>query len=152
HTATDTFAWSVSNEAVQVVNPGTQNSAEGAAVSLQINASDSAQDAFSYTATCLPAGLQIDHASGLISGTVDGAAAETSGGVYHVTVLADNGAGSTGTTAFNWNVSHTNQAPVLANPGDQTDRAGDVVSLALAGSDGDGDTVTYSATGLPAGL
>jgi flagellar basal body rod protein FlgB len=152
HTATDTFNWTVANQAVTVTNPGTQSSAEGANVSLQINASDPSGNALNYSATGLPAGLQIDYASGLISGTMDGSAAETNGGVYQVTVLADDGQGNNGSTTFTWNVSHTNQAPTLDNPGDQVDQTGDVVSLPLSGYDGDGDVVSYSATGLPPGL
>jgi hypothetical protein len=69
-----------------------------------------------------------------------------------VTVLADDGQSDNGSTAFTWKMSHTNQAPTLDNPGDQVDQAGDVVLLALGGSDNDGDTVTYTATGLPPGL
>jgi YVTN family beta-propeller protein len=45
-----------------------------------------------------------------------------------------------------------NQAPVLVNPGNQSGFTGTAVSLALSASDGDGETLTFSATGLPAGL
>ncbi len=45
-----------------------------------------------------------------------------------------------------------NQAPVITNPGNQTNIAGDVVSLPISASDPDGDTLSYSATGLPPGL
>ncbi len=152
HTASDTFTWTVSNGGVQVANPGTQNNAELDNVSLQINATEAAGNPLSYSATGLPLGLQIDYASGIISGSIDGSAAETNGGVYQVTVLADDGQGNNGSTAFTWNVTHTNQAPSLDNPGDQLNQTGDVVSLPLNGYDDDGDTVTYSAAGLPPGL
>jgi hypothetical protein len=152
HSASDTFSWTVSNGKVSVTNPGTQNSAELANVSLQISASDPDGDPLSYSATGLPPGLTIGYGSGLISGTVDGSASQTNGGVYHVTVLASDGSGDTGSATFTWNISHTNQAPTLDNPGDQVDHTGDVVSLPLFGYDADGDTVTYSATGLPGGL
>ena len=55
----------------------------------------------------------------MISGTIDGSAAEINSGVYQVTVLADDGQGNNGSATFTWNVSHTNQAPTLDNPGDQ---------------------------------
>ncbi len=45
-----------------------------------------------------------------------------------------------------------NQAPVVTNPGNQTHVEGDVVNLPISASDADGDSLTYSATGLPAGL
>jgi hypothetical protein len=152
HTASATFNWTVTNQKVTVTNPGTQNNAEGANVSLQISASDPSGNGLTYSATGLPAGLQIDSASGLISGTIDGSAAEVNNGVYQVAVLADDGQGNNGSATFTWNVTHTNQAPTLDNPGDQTDQTGDAVSLPLSGYDADGDTVTYSATGLPSGL
>lgn len=45
-----------------------------------------------------------------------------------------------------------NDRPVLQSPGDQVSRVGDVVSLVVRATDADGDPVTYSAVGLPAGL
>ncbi len=100
----------------------------------------------------MPLGLAIDPGSGLISGIVDASAAETSGGSYPVTVMADNGQGHTGSATFTWNVAHTNQAPVVDNPGDTLNVNGDSVSWQIGASDPDGDPVTYSATGLPLGL
>jgi len=45
-----------------------------------------------------------------------------------------------------------NRAPVLDAIADRTTVAGDAVSLVPTASDADGDTLTWSATGLPAGL
>jgi YVTN family beta-propeller protein len=45
-----------------------------------------------------------------------------------------------------------NKVPVLGNPGNQTGFVGTAVNLGLVASDGDGDALTFSATGLPAGL
>ncbi len=55
---------------------------------------------------------------------------------------------------FNWNVSHTDtSALAMANPGTQTNVAGDSVNVQVNASDPDGmDTLTYSATNLPDGL
>ena len=85
--------------------------------------------------------------SGLISGTLD----STDGGAYAVTVMASDSQGNSGSTAFTWNVTYVNQRRCLDNLGDQLNNAGDVVSRATFGYDVDGDTVTYSATGLPRG-
>jgi hypothetical protein len=142
------FTWSVTNQAVTVMNPGTQSGTGGSPVSLQINASDPAQLPLTYAAVGLPEGATINASSGLISGTLDSSA----GGAYAVTVMASDSQGNSGSVSFTWNVTYLNQAPTLDNPGDQLDHAGDVVSLQLSGYDVDGDTVTYSATGLPSGL
>ena len=45
-----------------------------------------------------------------------------------------------------------NSAPTLENPGSQTNTVGDAVSLQMTANDADGDTLVYSATGLPDGL
>ena len=45
-----------------------------------------------------------------------------------------------------------NAPPVITNPGPQVNQEGDSVSLAISASDPDGDTLTFSATGLPDGL
>ena len=45
-----------------------------------------------------------------------------------------------------------NAAPTITNPGTQTGIVGKSVSLQIVASDADGDVLTYSATGLPAGL
>lgn len=45
-----------------------------------------------------------------------------------------------------------NQPPVLTNPGNQTGAVGVSVNLTISATDPDGNALTYSATGLPAGL
>ena len=45
-----------------------------------------------------------------------------------------------------------NNPPVVTNPGTQSNEKGDSVSLQIQASDPDGDTLTYSAIGLPPGL
>ena len=42
--------------------------------------------------------------------------------------------------------------PVVVKPADQANFEGDVVSLQVLASDPDSDPLTYTATGLPAGL
>ena len=45
-----------------------------------------------------------------------------------------------------------NQPPVVTNPGNQTGVVGAIVNLPISASDPNGNTLSYSATGLPAGL
>jgi hypothetical protein len=47
---------------------------------------------------------------------------------------------------------YSNQAPTLASVANQSTSVGQAVTLQLAGSDPDGMTLTYGATGLPTGL
>ncbi|MCB0082302.1 MAG: putative Ig domain-containing protein, partial [Caldilineaceae bacterium] len=46
----------------------------------------------------------------------------------------------------------SNQPPVLTNPGVQSNTVGDSINLPLSASDADGDSLTFSATGLPNGI
>ena len=55
-------------------------------------------------------------------------------------------------SVFSNEVSAVAGEPFLTNPGDQSDAEGTAVTLALAASDPDGDTLSYSAPGLPPGL
>jgi hypothetical protein len=83
---------------VTVTNPGNESGTVRDSVSLQIQASDSQGNALSYSASGLPAGLSIDSATGLISGTL------TTPGSSTVTVTATDGATS-GTSTFAWAVA-----------------------------------------------
>jgi hypothetical protein len=47
---------------------------------------------------------------------------------------------------------YSNMSPLLTNPGARQSTLGQASSLQLAGSDPDGQPVTYSATGVPSGL
>uniref|UniRef100_C6E385 PKD domain containing protein n=1 Tax=Geobacter sp. (strain M21) TaxID=443144 RepID=C6E385_GEOSM len=144
-----TFTWSVTtvNQAPVVTAPAAQTSAQGAAASLQIAATDANGDSLSYSATGLPDGLSINSSTGLISGTVSYAAALTN----TVTVTATDGTAPVSVT-FTWSVTKTNQAPVLTAPAAQTSAQGAAASLQIAASDANGDSLSYSATGLPDGL
>lgn len=53
---------------------------------------------------------------------------------------------------FGCNAITGNRPPVLAQPAGQGHRVGDSVRVSLVASDPDGDPLTFSATGLPAGL
>jgi hypothetical protein len=96
-TLTFTVAGSSGAEAVTVANPGTQTGQVGAAVSLQVTATDSQNKALNYSATGLPAGLSIS-STGLISGTPSTTGSST------VSVTASSGTAS-GSTSFGWTVN-----------------------------------------------
>jgi hypothetical protein len=137
-----------SNNKVAIFSPGTQTTATGGSVNLQIQGEDTCTGTLSYSATGLPTGLSISSSTGVISGTASKA------GSYSVTVTGKDTTGPTGSATFTWTVgSGTTNTVTVTNPGSQTGTVGTAVSLQIAASDSaSGQTLTYSATGLPAGL
>ncbi|HVS36138.1 MAG TPA: putative Ig domain-containing protein [Gemmataceae bacterium] len=146
-TASTTFDWTV-NPGTQppvLTSPGDQTNAVGDGVSLSLSATDANGDPLTCTAASLPAGLSLDPGSGTISGTLSNSSASTS--PYTVIVSASNGSTSASQT-IQWTVSGVS----VQNPGDQSNLDGDTVSLPIAATDVNNQTLTYSATGLPPGL
>lgn len=144
------FTWDVvdvPNQPPSLTSPGPQSHFVGDSVSLSLSASDPDGDTLSFSAGGLPTGLSIDSVTGTISGFV------TQTGTFNVIAQVDDGQGGSAQQSFDWTVSaRPNEAPSMNNPGAQTSEVGDTVTLALVASDPDGDTLTYSATGLPDGL
>ena len=153
-TDTDTFTWTVSNAnqpPVFTTDLGDRTDAEGAVVNLQATATDPDGDTLIYEASGLPAGISINGATGAITGTIDFSAA--AGSPHAVTVTVRDGTSVDDTDTFSWTVTNTNQAPVFSTDLlDQGAAEGGSVSLDADATDGDGDTLTYSASGLPGGL
>jgi hypothetical protein len=88
-----------SGNTVTVTNPGSRTATVGTPVSLQVTAADSASgQTLTYGASGLPAGLSINSATGLISGT------PTTAGTDSVTITATDTTGAHGSAAFTWRV------------------------------------------------
>jgi hypothetical protein len=130
------------NQTPGITNPGDLTVKTGP-FSLAISASDPDGDALNYSATGLPSGLAIDASTGAITGTV-------LPGTYSITVTVNDGGAQVSTT-FTLTVTPNNR-PTVAAPPDQNNDTDDAVNLQLVGADPDGDPLTYSAVGLPAGL
>ncbi|MGD0603007.1 MAG: phospholipase D-like domain-containing protein [Streptosporangiaceae bacterium] len=141
------FTGSSTNK-VAIINPGPQTTPVGGAVNLQIQAADTATGTLSYSATGLPSGLSISSSTGVISGTASTA------GSGSVTVTGKDSSGPSGSATFTWSVgSGTGNTVTVTNPGSQTGTVGTAVSLQMAATDSaSGQTLSYSAAGLPAGL
>jgi hypothetical protein len=134
---------------VTVTNPGAQTSTAGTATSLQITATDSASgQTLTYSATGLPAGLSINSSTGLISGT------PTTAGTSSVTVAATDTTGASGTATFTWTVNPAaGNTVTVTNPGAQSTIVNTPVSLQITATDSaSGQSLAYSAVGLPAGM
>jgi cellulose 1,4-beta-cellobiosidase len=147
-TVTCTPAGGSTGNTVTVTNPGSQTTTVGTAVSRQIAATDSAAgQTLTFTATGLPAGLSIS-SSGLISGT------PTAAGTSNVTVTATDGTSASGSATFSWTVNPASGNIVtVTSPGAQTATVGTAFSKQIAATDSAaGQTLTFTATGLPAGL
>ena len=132
---------------------GNQTSAESGAVTVAPSATDAdiPTDTLLWSATNLPTGLTINPTTGLISGTVDPTAGANS--PYTTTITVDDQTGNTASETFTWTITNTNRNPTLDPIADATITETDVFSLTAIATDPDlpADTITYSATGLPAG-
>ena len=144
--ATANFLWNITNT-VSVTNPGSKSSLSGSAITPVTNSATDSQSGapLTWTASGLPTGLSINSLTGTISGT------PTTAGTSSVTITATDGAAYHGSATFSWVI--TNNVAVT-NPGSQTSVSGTAISpLAIAASDtSSAATLSYSATGLPAGL
>ncbi|MEK8049629.1 Ig-like domain-containing protein [Ideonella sp. DXS22W] len=155
-TVSQGFTWTIvaapNNTPNTVGSLPTASASDGQAVTITTATgfADPDGDALSYTATGLPAGLSIDAATGVISGTVDGgASADVPGGVYTVQVTASDGRGGSVSQAFTLTVGNvdptaTNDSATLAEDGSAS---GNVLAN---DSDADGDALTVDTTPVAA--
>lgn len=123
-----------------------QSHAVGQALSLALSASDPDGDRLTYIAHNLPPGLKLDPVSGVISGSA------TSAGRYDVAVLVSDGRADSPSSTFTWTITPPPTPPTLAPVANQSHKVGRALSLRLSASEPNGDTLTYSASGLPPGL
>ncbi|WP_052390813.1 putative Ig domain-containing protein [Streptomyces sp. NRRL B-24484] len=104
---------------VALTDPGARTATVGTATGLQLAATDTAGGTLTYTATGLPAGLSLNAATGLISGTPTGTGTST------VTATATDSTGPSSSVTFTWTVnpgggSGCTAAQLIANPGFET--------------------------------
>ncbi len=142
------FEWKILPK-VTVTSPGSQASATGTAVSLQIKASSSpGGQTLGYEADGLPSGLSIGSSTGLISGTTPGKA-----GTFTVKVLAiisfyrGMEVGALGSAVFTWTVGNL---VTVTHPGTMVTAVDTAASLQIAAVSE--RPLTYTAAGLPPGL
>ena len=140
------FEWLVADkdQSPILVLPDREN-VEGDVVTGALTGTHPAGLPLTYTAIGLPPGALMN-AAGVLSGRFDFNAT----GTYTVTVTASDGTLSTSDT-FTWIVHNVNRHPVLTVQ-NQASAEGDTVSVALGGSDPDGDPLTFQMNGLPAGF
>jgi hypothetical protein len=100
-----------------------------------------------YSASNLPSGATFDPATQTLSWTPS----DNQAGTYpNIRFNVTDGV-STAETTVTFTVLSANRAPQLTAVGDRNVAAGSAVQFTIGASDPDGDPITYSATGLPAG-
>lgn len=146
---TKSFTWTVNALPPVLTAPSNQTSVESDTTSLAVSATDLGGYALTYSATDLPAGLSIDAATGIISGTLGYKTAED--GPYDVKVTAADAYGSV-TKSFTWTVNAL--PPVWGSLAGQTSDELDTpsVDVGAGASDPAGYELKFSAADLPQGL
>jgi len=146
---TVTFLWTVAEvnlpPSLTVTSP--LNAIEGSSTSFPVTSADPDGDTLSFSATGLPPNLTINPTTGTISGTPTFASA----GSYPAQITVSDGVLST-TRSTVIIVSDTNRPPVVNTLADQNTSSGQQLSLQMTGNDPDGDSLLWSAVGLPAGV
>lgn len=131
---------------ITVTNPGNKLNNSGGNISLQIYATDSASgQSLTYSVTGLPTGLSINSSTGLITGVA------TTAKTYTVIVTVTDTTNASGSTTFTWTIN--SNTITVTNPNSQTIIIGQPVNLQIHATDSAStQTLTYKASGLPAGL
>jgi CshA-type fibril repeat protein len=145
-TATVTVNVAAVNDAPVSTPLAPRANSDGATVSVPVAShfSDVDNASLAFSASGLPAGLSIDPATGVISGTIDRNASQPGGGNYSVTVTATDAGGLTTSQTFTWTV--TNPPPIAVNDVASTPEDFPVNINVLANdSDPDGDILTVTA-------
>lgn len=151
--ASRTFKWTITaaNQLPVLAAVANRSDVTGTPVAVALQATDADGNALTYAASGLPAGIAINAASGVMSGTPTTVAVST------VIINVSDGKGGTAARTFIWTVTApivvpVNQPPVMVAVANRSDTVGQAVSLALQATDADGNALTFVATGLPAGL
>ncbi|MGE3817844.1 MAG: putative Ig domain-containing protein, partial [Isosphaeraceae bacterium] len=145
------------NERPRLSLTGNKVAVVGQTMTFTLTASDPDQEPLAFTAEGLPGTATLAPGPGYGTATVTWAPAVDDLGVYDVTFqVADQGNGHPGLAAAARQTIHlivrdANRTPVLTGLGDQVVSEGHTLTLALAATDPDGDSLFYAAANLPPG-
>jgi len=148
-TATETVSLTVSNTnrppVLAVI--GDKNGAENTLLTFTVTASDPDGDALLLSASNLPVGATFNPSTGEFSWTPSYSQA----GVYTPVNFQVSDGTDTVSEAITITIANTNQPPVLGSIGSKNIKEQATLSFTVLATDPDGDTLTYSASPLPAG-
>ena len=133
------------NQAPELEAIGDQTVAEGSLLTIPLVGTDEDGNALTYAVEGPPAG------SALSGSTFTWEPSHTQAGEYSVTFTVTDEHGGVARETIIITVGETNQAPELADVGNQNAGVGKVLTIILEGSDADGDDLTYSIEGEPTG-
>jgi cold shock CspA family protein len=136
------------NESPQLVNPGNQASAEGAEITLAIDATDPDGDNLRYSAGGLPSGLRINPTTGVISGEIGFDEGAASLFEVKVTVTDSGSPQKSDSASFQWAVEETNRPPTVTTL-TMLVIVGEPREIALVAEDPDGDELEYTIVDEP---
>ena len=132
------------NTAPELLPLGNQSTSENTPLSFVIAATDAENDPISYSAGSLPTGASF---TGQVFRWTPG---YNQAGSYEVTFTASDGRAQDSQT-ITLAVANLNRTPALAAIGDRSVDENNALTFDVSASDPDGDNLTFSADGLPAG-
>ncbi len=140
------------NRAPTLANPGTQNVAEGTTLSIKLTAGDpDSDDVLTFVGSNLP-DFAIVTNNGDRTATLTLSPQYLDAGSYpDATITVSDGASSplSAGVSFTINVTNTNQAPILTDPGPQTVLEMGTLSIPISATDPDGNSIVLEAIDLP---
>ena len=143
---TESVTISVSNvnRAPALAAIGDQAFSENTAGGFTLSASDPDNDTLTYSSSSLPTGANLS------GGTFTWTPGYTQAGTYSVTLTVSDGQAEDSETVT-LTVSNTNRAPYFGDTPDRTVSENASLNFSVSATDTDGDSLSYSATNLPAG-
>lgn len=143
-TITITVAAAGANAPPVLAAIGAKSTRENERLAFSVTATDADGDAIAYSANNLPTGASFSGQSFSWTPGYDQA------GSHQVTFVASDGqAQDSETVAIS--VANVNRPPVLSAIGDRSVDENSTVAFTVSATDPDGDSLTYSATGVPSG-
>ncbi len=134
------------NRAPELVTIGDKSINEGAELSFIISGTDPDHDSLTYSATTLPDGSDFDPGIREFSWTPG----YEDSGTHNATFIVSDGNLSDSAT-ITITVLNVDQPPVIDPIGDKSIDENSLLSFIISATDPDGETVNYSAGGLPSG-
>ncbi len=132
------------NRSPELQSIGNKSVNENDTLSFTVSATDPDGDTITYSVDPLPSGAALSGA------TFTWTPSYAQAGGYSLTFTASDGQAQDSET-ITVTVNNVNRSPVLDAIADQTIYTGNLLSFAVSATDPDGDSVQYSASGLPTG-